>query len=63
MFHDRNINNKINRIQEGALRFVDKDNASHFEQLLENDNSVSIHQKIVQLLLIEIYKTKNRLTD
>ena len=45
MFHDRNVNNKINRIQERALRTAYKDNTFPYEKLLENDNSVSIHQK------------------
>ena len=41
MFHNRNIDNKIIKIQERALRIAHKDNISHFEKLLENDNSVS----------------------
>ena len=61
MFHDRNVNNKINRIQERALRIAYKDNTSPNEKLLENDNSVSIHQKNLQLLMVEIYKTRNHL--
>ena len=61
MFHNRNIDNKINKIQERALRIAYKDNASQFKELLEKDNSVSIHRKNLQLLMIEIYKTKNRL--
>ena len=61
MFHDKNINNKINRIQERALRIAYKDNNSPYEKLLENDNSVSIHQKNLQLLMVEIYKTRNHL--
>ena len=61
MFHDRNINNKINRIQERALRIAYKDNTSRYDELLESDNSVSIHQKNLQLLMVEIYKTRNHL--
>ena len=61
MFHDKNINSKINRIQERALRIAYKDNNSPYEKLLENDNSVSIHQKNLQLLMVEIYKTRNHL--
>ena len=38
-----------------------KDNASSYEKLLENDNSVSIHQKSLQLLMVEINKTRNHL--
>ena len=61
MFHDRKIENKINKIQERALRIAYRDNTSQFKELLEKDNSVSVHQKNLQLLMIEIYKTKNRL--
>ena len=61
MFHDRNLNNKINRIHERALRIAYKDNVSTFEKLLEMDNSVTVHQRNLQLLMVEIYKTKYNL--
>ena len=62
MFHDRNLNNKINRIHERALlRIAYKDNVSSFENLLEMDNSVTVHQRNLQLLMVEIYKTKSNL--
>ena len=51
MFHDRNLNNKINRIHERALRIAYKDNVSTFEKLLEMDNSVTVHQRNLQLLM------------
>ena len=41
-FCSRKINNRINRIQERALRIVYKDYVSTFAQLLEKDSSVSI---------------------
>ena len=34
---------------------------SNFNQLLENDNSVTIHHKNIQALATEIYKTLNNL--
>ena len=61
MFHDRTLNNKINRIHERALRIAYKDNVSSFENLLLMDNSVTVHQRNLQLLMIEIYKTRNNL--
>ena len=61
MFHDRKIDNKINKIQERAFRIAYKDNTSRFKEFLEKDNSVSIHKKNLQLLMIEIYKTENQL--
>ena len=56
MFHCRVLNNKINRIHEKALRITYKDKSSTFQELLENDNSVSIHHRNIQKLAIEIYK-------
>ena len=43
-FHGRNLNNKINRIHERALRLVYQNNLS-FPELLDLDNSVTVHQK------------------
>ena len=61
MFHDRKSNNKINKIHERALRITHRDSTSNFEELLTKSNSVSIHQKNLQLLLTEIYKTVTNL--
>ena len=44
MFHSRNLNNKINRIQERALRLVYYNNLS-FSELLDLGNSVTMYQK------------------
>ena len=61
MFHDRKSYNKIHKIHERALRIIHKDSTSNFESLLIISNSVSIHQRNLQLLLIESYKTANTL--
>ena len=61
MFHDRKSYGKINKIHERALRIIHKDSTSGFEGLLIKSNSVSVHQRNLQLLLIEIYKTINNL--
>ena len=58
MFHDRGVNSKINHIHERALRIAYQDFTSSFAELLINDNSVSIHQRNLQLLVTEIYRTK-----
>ena len=55
MFH---INNKINRIHEQALRLVYQNNLS-LSELLDLDNSVTVYQKNLQVLVTEIYKVKN----
>ena len=58
MFHSRNLNNKINRIHDRALRLVYQNNLS-FSELLDLDNSVTVHQKNLQVLVTEIYEVKN----
>ena len=58
MFYNRNLNAKINRIHERALRVAYKGNVSTFDKLLEMDDSVTVHQRNLQLLMVEIYKTK-----
>ena len=59
MFHDRKTYNKINKIHQRALRITHKDSTSNFENLPSKSNSVSVHQRNLQLLLLEIYKTVN----
>ena len=61
MLHDRNVTNKINGIHRGALTIANKEHVSTFEKLLELDNSVTVHQRNLQLLMVEIYKTKYNL--
>ena len=58
MFHNRTLNNKINRIHERALRIVYRDKTSNFTELLQKDNAVTVHQKHLQALATEIYKVK-----
>ena len=58
VFQSRNLNSKINRIHERALRLVYQNNLS-FSELLDLDNSVTVHQKNLQVLVTEIYKVKN----
>ena len=59
MFHDRATNSKLNRIQERALRMVCKDSESGLADLKKKYGT--IHQHNLQLLMIEIFKTKNNL--
>ena len=61
MFHSTQLNNRINKIQEWALRLVYKDNKLTFDDLLKLDNSVTIHQRNLQILATEIFKVKNSL--
>ena len=57
MFRDRETNNRINRIHEKSLHLAYDNYESNFQTRLEKDNSMSIHDKDLQLLLTEIYKT------
>ena len=56
MFHSQLINNKINWLHERCLRIVYSDNQSTFEEILENDNTVSVRQRNLQFLATELYK-------
>ena len=57
MYCQRKSNNLINRIHERALRIAYNDYLSDFETLLQLDDSVTIHQRNIQALCLEIYKT------
>ena len=59
MFHSRCLNNKINRLHERCLRMIYNDKISNFEELLNKDNSVSIHHNNIHALAIEMYKVAN----
>ena len=48
----------INRIHERALRLVYQNNLS-FSELLDLNNSVTVHQKNLHVLVTKIYKVKN----
>ena len=61
LFHDRAVERKINRVHERALRCVYKDDISSFANLLAKDGSVSVHQKNIQLLAIEAFKSLNNI--
>ena len=58
MFYSRNLNNKINRIHERALKLVYQNNLS-FSELLDLDNSITVHQKNLNFLVTKISKVKN----
>ena len=62
MFHTKKLNDKINRMHEKCLRIVYNDNILLFEELLEIDNSVSVHQRNIQILATELFKIVNGLS-
>ena len=61
MYCKRKSNNLINRIHERALRIAYNDYVSDFNSLLRKENTVTIHQRNIQALTAEIYKTLNDL--
>ena len=52
------VNNPVNNIHERALRIVFGDYRLTFQQLLKQNKSVSTHQRNLQILATEIFKTK-----
>ena len=56
MFHNRQINTRINGLHYRALRMICQDNNSSFEELLRKDGSVTIHHRNLQFLATEMYK-------
>ena len=58
----RKINKKINNLHERALRPVYKDRQLTFEELITQNKSVSVHHKILQILITEMYKVQHGIT-
>ena len=59
MLHSRCNNNKIKHLHERYLRLMYCTKASSYEELLEKDGSVSLHDSSIKNLAIEMYKVKN----
>ena len=62
MFYSRQMNRKINHVHERALRLVYEDYTSSFDELLQNDKTISIHHRNIHNVAIEMYKAKNDLS-
>ena len=56
MFHSRLLSNKINSIDERVLRITYQDNTSTFQELLNRNNSVSIHHRNLKVLAMKMFK-------
>ena len=61
LFHSRSLNNKINYLYERALKITYGDISSSFQDLLKQDNSVSIHHRNIQAQATEMFKVKNNI--
>ena len=62
MFHSRQINHKINKLHEIALRIVYNGHFSSFEELLSKGKSVIVHQRNLQKRATDMYKILNGLS-
>ena len=49
MFHNRELNNKINRLHERALRLIFNNQTATFEELLLKDNSSTVHERNLEV--------------
>ena len=61
MFHSKKMNNCKSSLHERALRVVYRHFNATFSELLSKDKSGAIHQRNLQLLTAEIFKTKSEL--
>ena len=51
-----------NEIHERSLRTVINDKNSNFEDLLKSSNQVTVHQRNLQILMTEVFKSINSLS-
>ena len=58
VFPSRKLNSRVNKFHKGTLKIVYQDYASSFTELLQKDNSTTIHNRNIQLLATELYKVK-----
>ena len=59
MYHSRENNRKIYRLQESCLRTIYNDQQSSCNEVLEKYGSVSIQERNLQVLATEMYKISN----
>ena len=62
MLYSKRLGKKINALHERALRITYGYKTSSFNKLLQKDNSLSIHHKILQVLAVERYKISNNMS-
>ena len=61
MFCTKRSISRINSIHERCLHLIQQNYNSDFKVLLENSNEKPVHQKCIELLMIEVYKYLNGL--
>ena len=62
MCHSRANHSKINKLHERGLHIIYSDKTSSFEAQLEKEDSVSIHNRKLLLLAIEMYQASKGLS-
>ena len=63
MFQRRIINNKINRLHERCFLLLYGDKSPSFGKLLEQDKSVMIHTRNLQILATEMFKVYRNISS
>ena len=61
LLYSKAANNEINRTHKRALRTLYRDYESNFEEILDRDDTKTIHTKNLQNLMIERYKSFNQI--
>ena len=51
----------INKLHEKTLRFVLNDHVSDFEAILRKSYYISYHHRNIQMLMTDLYESKNEL--
>ena len=60
MFCSRQSNNNlINEVHERGLRLTYKDETKGFQQILREQNEITIHQRNLQVVMTEVHKIVN----
>ena len=61
MFSNKGSNNELNKVHRRGLKLLVDRNNRTYEELLDETGCIKIHTRNLQLLMIEIYKTTNKL--
>ena len=63
MFCSRQSNNITNKVHERGLRLTYRDKTKDFQQILREQNEITIHQRNLQVLMTEVYTIVNGITS
>ena len=62
MFCVQALNIRFNRTYKRALKIIYENYESSFEELLSNDSSVTIHQRTLRSLAVDMYRVTYKLS-